>query len=136
MRLSPTLPAVLLCAFLTGCEGAGAPTDPGVCWRAAGGEAGHPGFVAISRDAGSLDDCAAELEAIHLQGRPSADGAFQGYFIFVNAREISSSTGLTTFRYPVFQPSQRKEIDADLRALIKDRNGAAPTAGDISVERK
>ena len=87
-------------------------------------------------DVESLDDCAAELEALHLQGRRQADGAFQGYFIFVNDREVSSSTGLTTFRYPVFQPSQRREIDADLRALIKDRNGAAPSAGEIAVERK
>ena len=87
-------------------------------------------------DVESLDDCAAELEALHLQGRRQADGAFQGYFIFVNDREVSSSTGLTTFRYPVFQSSQRREIDADLRALIKDRNGAAPSAGEIAVERK
>jgi len=136
MRLPHVLRALILCAPLAACGDMGAPTEPGVCWRMTGDASGHPGFTAIARDVGSLDDCAAQLEALHLQGHKAANGAFQGYFIFVDDRQIASSTGLTTFRYPVFQPSQRKEIDADLRALIKDRNGAAPSAGEIAVERK
>jgi hypothetical protein len=121
---------------LAGCDGPGAPADPGVCWRAGPGPGGHPAFAVVARDVASLDDCAAELEAIHLQGAPRADGAFQGYFIFIDAREVASSTGLTSFRYPIFQPAQRREIDADLRDLIKERNGRLPTAADIAVERK
>jgi hypothetical protein len=122
---------------LAACGNAGAPAEPGVCWRAEGaGNVGAPAFAVVARDVGSLDDCAAELEAIHLQGAPRADGAFQGYFIFVDARQVSSSTGLTGFRYPIFQPAQRREIDADLRGLIKDRDGRMPSASDIAVERK
>ena len=128
--------------ILTGCQGAGAPAEPGVCWRADGSEStggahdGRPAFAVVARDVASLDDCAAELEAIHLQGAPRADGAFQGYFIFIDAREVTSSTGLRGFRYPIFQPAQRREVDADLRDLIKERNGRLPSAGDIAVERK
>lgn len=64
------------------------------------------------------------------------EGAFQGYFIFVDDRLVTSAPSQNGFRYPIFQPSQRREIDADLRRLIKDRGGALPQAGDISVERK
>lgn len=120
---------------LTVRQGAPAPTEPGVCWRAVPGRGGPP-FAIVARGVSSLDDCAAVLEAIHVQGAPRADGAFQGYFIFVDAGQIASSTGLRGFRYPIFQPAQRREIDADLRGLIKDRNGRLPTAGDIAVERK
>jgi hypothetical protein len=131
-RAGPGL--ALLAALLAGCAGRGAPTDRGVCWRANSGRA--PAFTAVARDVGSLDDCAAELEAIHLQGAPRADGAFQGYFIFVDARQIASATGLRGFRYPIFQPAQRREIDGDLRDLIKARDGRLPAAADIAVQRR
>ena len=120
---------------LTGRGGPAAPTARGVCWRA-GGARGGPAFVIVAREVATLDDCAAVLEAIHVQGARRADGAFQGYFIFIDAGEIASSTGLRGFRYPIFQPAQRREVDADLRDLIKERNGRLPTAGDIAVERK
>ncbi len=95
---------------------ASAPTNIGVCWRTVdrgGGEA------EVSRswptDVASLDDCAALLETYHLQGARTSNGAFQGYFIFVDDREVASSTQADGFRYPIFQPSQRREIDGDLR---------------------
>jgi hypothetical protein len=136
MRLFAIIPPLIACALLGGCEGPAAPGERGVCWRMAGAASGRPAFAPIGRDVASLDDCAAELEALHLTGARRADGAYQGYFIFVDDQQIASSTGLTTFRYPVFQPSQRKEIDADLRGLIKQRGGRAPTAAEIAVERK
>ncbi|MGI8841343.1 MAG: hypothetical protein ACR2F8_11280 [Caulobacteraceae bacterium] len=120
---------------LTTRVGPGAPAEPGVCWRVGPGRGG-PAFVIVAKDVVSLDDCAAVLEAIHVQGALRADGAFQGYFIFVDAKEITSSTGLRGFRYPIFQPAQRREVDADLRGLIEERHGRLPTAGDIAVERK
>jgi len=92
--------------------------------------------VVLSRRISSLDNCAAQLEALHVEGAARADGAYQGYYIFVDKAQISSSTGLKTFRYPIFQPSQRREIDADLRSLIKERDGKLPSAGDIAVERR
>ena len=109
---------------------------PGVCWRAVPGAGGGSGFVVLSRHISSLDNCAAQLEALHVEGAARADGAFQGYYIFVDDAQISSSTGLKTFRYPIFQPSQRQEIDADLRGLIKERDGKPPAASDIAVERR
>jgi len=140
-RLSGIAALSIGASALAACQGPGAPADPGVCWRAAastspGARDGRPAFAVVARDVASLDDCAAELEAIHLQGAPRADGAFQGYFIFIDARQVASSTGLTGFRYPIFQPAQRREIDADLRELIKARNGRLPSASDIAVERK
>jgi hypothetical protein len=121
---------------LFACDPPGAPTDRSVCWRTTGQSSGAPGFTAVSRDVTSLDDCAALLETYHLRGAKTANGAYQGYFIFVDDRQVSSSTRQDGFRYPIFQPSQRKEIDTDLRALIKEHGGEAPKPGDIAVERR
>ncbi len=120
---------------LTGCADTSAPTARGVCWRAAGSSA-DPRFAPLASNVGSLDDCAAQLEALHLEGAAEVLGAFQGYFIFVDSRQVSSATAVDGFRYPIFQPGQRKEIDADLRGLIQDRNGRPPDAGEISVQRR
>lgn len=134
---APALSALALGAFLLGaCDGPGAPATPGVCWRDAAAPGAAPRFVILARDVATLDDCAAQLEAIHLTSGRDVAGAFQGYFIAADARQVSSSASLHGFRYPVFQPSQRREIDDDLRGLIKDRNGRAPSAGDIAVLRR
>ncbi|MGI9169629.1 MAG: hypothetical protein ACR2FH_05535 [Caulobacteraceae bacterium] len=109
-----------------------APSDRGVCWR----DYGRRGFVIVARDVASLDDCAAELEAIHLIGQPRVTGAFQGYYILIDERQIASASRLGGFGYPIFQPAQRREIDADLRALIAERKGALPAAADIAVRRR
>ena len=118
------------------CGTPGAPADPGVCWRATAARNGRPAFAVLARNVATLDDCAAELEALHLMGAREVRGAFQGYFIHIDARQVASSTQPDGFGYPIFQPGQRKEIDADLTALIKARAGKPPSAGDISVERK
>jgi hypothetical protein len=95
-----------------------------------------PRFAALNTGVASLDDCAAQLEALHIQGAKTVDGAYQGFFIFVDDVQITSSSHLKTFRYPIFQPSQRKAIDTDLRGLIKARDGHLTTTGDISVGRQ
>ena len=105
------------------------------CWRGAGSTE-NPRFSPLASNVGSLDDCAAQLEALHLEGAAEVLGAFQGYFIFVDNRQVSSATAVDGFRYPIFQPGQRKEIDADLRGLIRDRNGRPPDAGEISVQHR
>lgn len=127
--------AVVALILLTIREGPPAPTQRGVCWRMAP-KPGRSAFVIVATGVADLDDCAAVLEAIHVQGAARADGAFQGYFIFVDAREVASATASRGFHYPIFQPAQRREIDADLRDLIKERNGRLPTPGDIAVERR
>jgi hypothetical protein len=118
------------------CDPQGAPTSIGACWRAAGGAPSKPRFAIVANDVASLDDCAAMLEAYHLQGARTSNGAYQGYFIFVDDDEVSSSTRVDGFRYPVFQPSQRREIDGDLRRLIKERAGKPLTTSDVAVERQ
>lgn len=135
-RFNPAL-AVAICAIALGaCDELAAPTQPGVCWRLQDATPRKSSFQRISSHVWSLDDCAAQLEAFHLQGAPRVEGAFQGYFIFVDDRLVTSAPSQNGFRYPIFQPSQRREIDADLRRLIEDRGGALPRAADISVERK
>jgi hypothetical protein len=134
-RLARLGPWAALCA-LAACEPAGAPTNVGVCWRAVGGAAATPRFAVVADGVGSLDDCAALLETYHLQGARTSNGAFQGYFIFVDDREVASSTQANGFHYPIFQPSQRGEIDGDLRRLIQERAGRPLTTGDVAVERR
>jgi hypothetical protein len=130
------LAAGIALTALCGCQGANAPAATGICWRGPPAARGPADFRILARGVDSLDDCAAELEAIHLQGPPVVRGAFQGYYIRVDADGVRSSTTLSGFGYPVFQPSQRREIDKDLRALIQDRNGKAPDAAEISVGRR
>ena len=121
---------------LMGCDPPGAPTERGVCWRTMSKPSQPPKFAPISDAVTSLDDCAALLETYHLQGAQTSNGAYQGYFIFIDNHQVSSSSRVNGFRYPIFQPSQRREIDKDLLALIKERGGKAPAPGDIAVERK
>ena len=134
----PFLPlsACFLIFALAGCEGPAAPQAKGVCWRDALPGAPSPDFRALARNVDTLEDCAAELEAIHLQSGADVRGAYQGAFIFVDRRKVASASHLGDFAYPIFQPAQRAEIDTDLRDLIKQRNGAVPSAADIAVERK
>ena len=127
---------MVLALMLAGCGEVQAPTATGVCWRMISPPTAPARFQAISSGVATLDDCAAQLEAFHLEGQPTVAGAFQGYFIFIDPRIVASAPSLNGFRYPIFQPSQRREIDADLRGLIQDRNGAVPSAGDIDVERR
>ena len=131
-RLGP----LLLLAALAGCEKSGAPTDLGACWRTARTPSVKLKFEIVANDVESLDDCAALLESYHLQGAKTANGAYQGYFIFIDDRQVASSTRADGFRYPIFQPAQRREIDADLLQLIKEHKGHAPAAKDIAVERR
>jgi len=124
-----------MCA-LAACEPAAAPTNIGVCWRTVGDAASKPRFAVVANGVTSLDDCAALLEAYHLQGARTSNGAYQGYFIFVDDAEVASSTQANGFRYPIFQPSQRGEIDGDLRRLIKERAGKPLSTSDVAVERQ
>ncbi len=122
-------------AFLANAGRERAPADSGVCWRAPGLEAKAAALRPIERHVASLENCAAALEAFRLIDRRPALGAFQGYFIFVDARQIASATSRRGFRYPVFQPAQRRAVDDGLADLIAKRGGALPAAGDMVVER-
>jgi hypothetical protein len=127
---------VLAALALAACDDLAAPTTRGVCWRLIAPPSRKPRFQQVASGVWSLDDCAVELESFHLLGAAQVEGAFQGYFIFVDSRLVTSAPSRNGFRYPIFQPSQRREIDADLRRLIKERDGALPDASAISVERR
>lgn len=117
--------------LLAACNQAEAPDAPGVCWQKDAGR-----WSVAAREVAAMDDCAAELEAIHLARGGAVEGAYQGVFIFADARAVSSAAHEGDFAYPIFQPTQRAVIDKDLRALIKEHGGAVPSAANISVQRQ
>ena len=139
-RAFPFLALVLvLCAaigaFVVSAGQERAPPDRGVCWRSLGARPARSTLRPVARDIASLEDCAADLEARRLIDGRSAVGAFQSYYIYVDGAAITSSATLGGFRYPVFQPGQRRAVDEGLLDLIHARHGAMPAAADIVVER-
>ena len=128
---------VLLGLFaLAACDQLEAPQADGVCWRMDRVPGQRPKFTELARGIANLDNCAVLLEALRLQGQASADGAFQGYFIFVDANGVTSAKHPDGFRYPIFQPPQRMEVDRELQRLMKARGGRLPDAAELSLERK
>ena len=125
----------LLTASLAACNGAPAPQQAGVCWRAQAGADGKVTFAPLARDVGSLEKCAVLLEALRLQGAPEADGAYQGYFIFAGTSAITSGLHVGGVRYPVFQPPQRQVVDREIRRIMAERGGRMPDPGDFHLER-
>jgi hypothetical protein len=118
---------------ISACTQPTAPMESGVCWLSRTG--GAP-FTPLARNVDNLETCAVLLEARRLQGQSDTNGAYQGYFIFVDDRQISSAMHTRGFRYPILQPPQRAAIDRDLKALLKDHGGQLPDASQLSVERK
>ena len=84
-----------------------APTDPGVCWHVGfpDGPDGPPKFNRVAEDQPNLEACAARLEILRRQflrlggNRDELIGAYQGQFLFVDNRKISTSESLTGGRY-------------------------------------
>lgn len=120
---------------LVACGQPEAPSDDGVCWRIDPGTDRAPRFSVLARGVSDLDTCAVLLEGLRLEGQPSTDGAYQGYFIFVDSGPIGSARSLHGFRYPIFQPPQRAAVDRDLRRLIQSGGGRMPDPGQIDLER-
>ncbi len=98
-----------------------APSHQGVCWRMFRAAGAAPRYAPIASDAENMESCAARLEAVRLVGAPTVEGAYQGFFIFVDKREILSSRYLDEPRYPLFAPRARAEIDAVIEQLIRKR---------------
>ena len=128
--------AFLLAVTLAACNGGPAPQQPGVCWRAQPSATGKPTFAPLARDVGTLESCAVLLEALRLQGAPQANGAYQGYFIFVGADAMTSALHAGGVRYPIFQPPQRRAIDRDIRRLMAERGGKMPDPSDFRLEHQ
>ena len=110
-----------------------APSGRGVCWRMfrTAGEA--PRYEPIAYDAENMESCAAQLEAVRLMGAPTVEGAYQGFFIFVDKREIHSSRFLDEPRYPIFEPRARAKIDAVIQQLIRNREGGNDATIEITT---
>jgi hypothetical protein len=130
-----TLAVFCLAVALVGCSEAKAPQEDGVCWLSQGA-AGGTRFTPLARGVGNLETCAVLLEARRLQGEPLTNGAYQGYFIFVDANRITSATHAGGLRWPVLQPPQRAAVDRDLTRLMQERGGHMPNATDLTLERR
>ena len=126
----------LVCLALCGCNQGEAPREDGVCWQAHAVKGAPTRFSVLARGIGSLEDCAVLLEAARLEGQTETNGAYQGFFLFIDADQMTSATRLKGFRYPVLQPPQRAEVDRDLRKLIAEHGGALPADEDLSVVRQ
>jgi hypothetical protein len=128
---------LLACLTLSACGRGSAPADDGVCWLAQPAKAGAPiRYDALQRQVGSLEDCAVLLEASRLQGRAIANGAYQGFYIYVDANRMTAGTRPDGLLYPVLQPPQRAAIDRDLQKLIAEHGGKIPPDISISLQRQ
>jgi hypothetical protein len=124
------------CLALAACNQGEAPKGDGICWQAVAVRSGPPKFTQLAQGVGSLDDCAVLLEAARLQGQGDTDGAYQGFFLFVDANQMTSGTRKDGFRYPVLQPPQRAAIDRDLHKIMDAHGGKIPADAGISIERQ
>jgi hypothetical protein len=132
MRLR--LATFLLALPLAACSGPAAPQEAGVCWRAHQGPAGAASFTPLARGVDTLEACAVLLEALRLKGEPQADGAYQGYFIFVRPEAMSSALHAGGVRYPIFQPPQRAVLDRQIRSIMAEHGGRMPEASEFRLE--
>ena len=128
--------SLFVATLLAGCNGPPAPEERGVCWRAATGATGKITYAPLARDVGSMETCAVLLEALRLQGAPQANGAYQGYFLFVDADRMTSARHAGGARWPIFQPTQRKAIDHDIRRMLAEHGGKMPAPDDFRLERQ
>ncbi len=131
------LSAVVLASLtLAGCNQGDAPRDDGVCWQAHPMKSGPVRYTALARGVGSLEDCAVLLEAARLEGQSDTNGAFQGYYLFIDADQMTSGTHAGGFHFPVLQPPQRADVDRDLRKLMAEHGGKIPADADLSLVRQ
>jgi hypothetical protein len=88
------------------------PAAPGVCFRMDASGA-QPTYAKIA-EVETLDACAYFLEQRFLADRRPVAGAFQGRFLFVDARLIATSETLKGARWRVFFDPQRAKLDAEI----------------------
>jgi len=126
----------LACLILAGCNQGEAPRDDGVCWQAHPVKSGPVRYTALRRGVGSLEDCAVLLEAARLEGQSDTNGAYQGFFLFIDADQMTSGARADGFHFPVLQPPQRADIDRELKKLLAEHDGKIPADADVSLVRQ
>jgi hypothetical protein len=108
MRSAPVLAAAALASALAlaACQKTlEAPATPGVCYAMQTAPGGKVKFNPLARDQKDLEHCAAQLDIMRLQfmglGSPTADvvGAYQGQFLFVGPRGVTTSATYNGYRY-------------------------------------
>ena len=77
-------------------------------------------FKPFATNVETLENCAVQLEGVHLTNAQPMVGAFQGRIIYVTDQDITAAADSRSQRYRVFTPDQRTKIDAGFNAL-KDR---------------
>ncbi len=122
-----------LAAALGGCsnqQSSEAPTDTGVCWRVTQFKP-KLSFLSVSQGDPNLESCAMHLEYTRqTQHLASIAGAYQGEFLFVDAKAITSAPDIESARYSLFTPNQRQDLQGKIRELIARQPVAkAPAKG-------
>ena len=101
VKAAPVLALMLATAALAACEKqVQPPRARGKCFHMVGAEGQPPKFNDLPGHYKSLEYCAAALERVRLNGaRQRITGAYQGQFIFAQARGIFVGQTLTGPRY-------------------------------------
>ena len=126
--LSKGMGAILL-AGITACSTqAAAPSGAGLCWRMFEVADRQPRFEIIGRDVPNLESCAVQLEGARMMEGRSTTGAYNGHFIFATEEQVTSAAAMNATRIRIFEPEDRREIQAGLRALIEHERSQTATA--------
>jgi hypothetical protein len=119
------LAALAFAAGLSGCSGSvEAPNDPGVCWNvvknektAVGGRvAGAYRFFQVGTKVADLEHCAAALDAMRTRflalGGTTHEltGAYQGEYLFIDARGAFAATSLTSSPFPLLRRTDEGKL--------------------------
>lgn len=119
------LAAAWLAASCSPSEPAATAPDPGVCWRVRGADGERE---VLERGIANLATCAQRLEAVRMMEGADLEGVFEGRRIYVTEAEITQAATPGGKRYPVFDPQQRREVQAAIRTLL-DRRKAGEAGG-------
>jgi len=131
-------PALVAATALAGCHdtrraSGDPPAGLNVCWRVDVAGAGEVDAVAYGVP--SLEQCAIFIEGLRLEEHHAVTGVWNGVYIHADARDVTASVKSHNERYPIFRPSDRAKIDANLSLQIALKNGAATSSSTSSHRR-
>ena len=128
LRPLPYLTFCLSGALLAACQDPSptrppAPVQAGICWFTS--STGR--FVPLDQEVANIETCAARLEVVYLQKGQPVTGAYEGSYVFIDAKTIARA-GSAGPPLPLIGPDDRQRIDADIRRLqaAKDAEAKGP----------